>query len=114
MGSLPFRFDTLIIPFLVYSFNSFIVHFYEQSVNFIKNALLPKPYTAFAETFSYKKRRRTLEKTVARANGERFSPALAYSYCDRCKSINMRPQGDELFTCVASFCAERKVGDQTK
>ena len=42
------------------------------------------------------------------------SPALAYSYCDRCKSINMRPQGDELFTCVASFCAGRKVGDQTK
>lgn len=72
MGSLPFRFDTLIIPFLVYSFNSFIVHFYEQSVNFIKNALLSKPYTAFAETFSYKKRRRTLEKTVARANGERI------------------------------------------
>lgn len=55
MGSLPFRFDTLIIPFLVYSFNSFIVHFYEQSVNFIKNALLARPYTAFAETFSYGK-----------------------------------------------------------
>lgn len=40
--------------------------------------------------------------------------SLAYSYCDRCKSINMRPQGDELFTCIASFCSERKVGDQTK
>ncbi len=55
-----------------------------------------------------------MEKTVARANGERFSPAPAYSCCDRCKSINMRPQGDELFTCIASFCSERKVGDQTK
>ena len=40
--------------------------------------------------------------------------SLAYSYCGRCKSINMRPQGDELYTCVASFCDERKVGDQTK
>lgn len=40
--------------------------------------------------------------------------SLAYSYCDRCKSINMRPQGDKLFTCVASFCTERKVGDQTE
>jgi hypothetical protein len=40
--------------------------------------------------------------------------SLAYSYCGRCKSINMKPQGDDLFTCVASFCEERKVGDQTK
>lgn len=55
-----------------------------------------------------------MEKTVARANGERFSPAPAYSCCDRCKSINMRPQGDEQYTCVASFCPERKVGDQTE
>ena len=55
-----------------------------------------------------------MEKTVARANGERFSPAPAYSCCDRCKFINMRPQGDGLSACVASFCSERKVGDQTK
>lgn len=40
--------------------------------------------------------------------------SLAYSFCDRCKSINMKPQGDKLYTCVASFCEERKVGDQTK
>ena len=40
--------------------------------------------------------------------------SLAYSYCGRCKSINMIPQDDELYTCVASFCKERKVGDQTK
>ncbi len=40
--------------------------------------------------------------------------SLAYSYCGRCKSINMKPQGDELYTCIASFCDERKVGDQTK
>lgn len=40
--------------------------------------------------------------------------SLAYSYCGRCKSINMRPQGEQLFTCVASFCPERKVGDQTE
>ena len=40
--------------------------------------------------------------------------SLAYSYCGKCKSINMKPQGDELFTCIAAFCDERKVGDQTK
>ncbi len=39
--------------------------------------------------------------------------SLAYSFCGRCKSINMKPQGDELFTCIASFCGERAVGDQT-
>lgn len=114
MGSLPFRFDTLIIPFLVYSFNSFIVHFYEQSVNFIKNALLPKPYTAFAETFSYEKKEEDPGENRCPCQRGTHSPAPAYSCCDRCKSINMRPQGDGLSDCIASFCAERKVGDQTK
>ena len=41
MGSLLFRFDTFIIPFLVYLFNSFIVHSYEQSVNSVEKAPLP-------------------------------------------------------------------------
>ena len=40
--------------------------------------------------------------------------SIAYSFCGKVKSINMKPQGDELYTCVASFCGERKVGDQTK
>lgn len=52
-----------------------------------------------------------MEKTVARANGERFSPALSYSCCDCYKSINTRPQGNGLSDCVASFCSGRKVGD---
>ena len=39
---------------------------------------------------------------------------IAYSFCGRCKSINMKPQGDELFTCIWTACSERKVGDQTK
>ena len=39
---------------------------------------------------------------------------IAYSFCGRCKSINMKPQGDELFTCIWTACPERKVGDQTR
>ena len=39
---------------------------------------------------------------------------LAYSFCGRCKSINMKPQGDELFTCIWTSGPERRVGDQTK
>ena len=55
--------------------------------------------------------------------GERFvkilvqfplKATIAYSFCGRCKSIKMKPQGDELFTCIWTACSERKVGDQTK
>ncbi len=38
---------------------------------------------------------------------------IAYSYCERCKSINWLAQGAEKYVCVASFCDEREVGDET-
>lgn len=40
--------------------------------------------------------------------------SIAYSYCDRCKSINWLAQGSSKYVCVASFCKERKVGDETE
>lgn len=39
---------------------------------------------------------------------------IAYSFCGRCKSIHMKPQGDELFTCIWTDCPELAVGDQTR